>query len=120
MPGPVASGSQQTITNILNSAESDGVIQVVVSGSRQAITNIGWLEGTHSRGCVEVALYNEAVEMGSSGQAMDAILVRDSSDPYGPVLSFSRSQWSALLARIRTGHVDNSPSPEREASNERE
>jgi hypothetical protein len=44
--------------------------------------------------CVEVAF------------ADDAVLVRHSHDPSGPVLSFSHSEWKAFLAGARNGEFD--------------
>ncbi|HEY2764385.1 MAG TPA: DUF397 domain-containing protein [Pseudonocardiaceae bacterium] len=34
------------------------------------------------------------------------IALRDSKDPAGPVLAFSRSQWHAFLRGVRTGEFD--------------
>jgi hypothetical protein len=52
---------------------------------------IPWRKSTHSNlsNCVEVAL----------GQP--AVLVRDSKDPNGPVLTFSAAGWGVFLAGIR-------------------
>lgn len=44
--------------------------------------------------CVEVAFDDEAV------------LVRHSHDPSGPVLLFSHSEWKAFLAGARNGEFD--------------
>jgi hypothetical protein len=44
--------------------------------------------------CVEVAF------------ADDAVLVRHSQDPTGPVLSFSPSEWKAFLVGARDGEFD--------------
>lgn len=43
-------------------------------------------------GCVEVAVD----EFGSA-------LVRDAKDPSGPVLRFSRDEWTAFVAGVRAG-----------------
>jgi hypothetical protein len=43
--------------------------------------------------CVEVASFGASV------------LVRDSKDTDGPVLSFSMSNWNAFLSDVRTGHM---------------
>ena len=53
-----------------------------------------WRKSSRSGGsgdCVEVAI------------AGDTIGVRDSKDPEGPVLRFSRSEWQALLEGIDAG-----------------
>ncbi|WP_117211823.1 DUF397 domain-containing protein [Allorhizocola rhizosphaerae] len=55
-----------------------------------------WRKSTkcESSGCVEVA---EAGQM---------ILVRDSKNPHGPTLSFTRSSWRDFVAAIRDGAYD--------------
>jgi len=35
-----------------------------------------------------------------------AIGVRDSKDPSGPVLVFTRSEWQAFVAGVKTGEFD--------------
>jgi hypothetical protein len=54
-------------------------------------TMLAWRKSTRSNsgGCVEMALSDEAV------------LLRDSKRPEGPVLSVSPRAWAALLARVR-------------------
>jgi hypothetical protein len=54
---------------------------------------IAWRKSTasNSGGCVEVAVIGGSV------------LVRDSKNRTGPVLRLSPTDWSALLARARTG-----------------
>jgi hypothetical protein len=47
-----------------------------------------------SNGCVAVAKVN------------DEILLRDSKAPDGPVLRFSRAEWSVFLAGVRAGEFD--------------
>ena len=47
----------------------------------------------NSSNCVEVALGPEAVG------------VRDSKDPTGPALVFTRAEWAAFLTALRTGHL---------------
>lgn len=56
-----------------------------------------WRKSTASNAsgeCVEVAF------------ADDAVLVRQSHDPSGPLLSFSHSEWTAFLAGARSGEFD--------------
>lgn len=54
-----------------------------------------WCKSSHSSsdggGCVEVAF------------AGDETLVRDSKDPDGPRLRFTRTEWDAFLAGVRDG-----------------
>ncbi len=45
--------------------------------------------------CVEVAV-----------AADGAVGVRDSKDPTGPVLEFTRAQWAAFAAGVRNGEMD--------------
>jgi hypothetical protein len=51
-------------------------------------------ETSGSGDCVEVAFVGPSV------------LVRNSRDPAGPVLSFTRSEWMAFLAGARNGTFD--------------
>lgn len=57
---------------------------------------VAWRKSTYSgnNGCVEVRHDD------------DRILLRDSKDPQGPVLSFTRREWDAFLAGIRGGEFD--------------
>ena len=48
--------------------------------------------GNNGGNCVEVAR-----------NLPDAVAVRDSKDPGGPVLVFTREQWRAFAAEIRNG-----------------
>jgi hypothetical protein len=50
--------------------------------------------GSNGGSCVEVRQYN------------DAIQVRDSKDPTGPVLTFDRDAWRAFLDTVKAGDVD--------------
>ncbi|MGH3770523.1 MAG: DUF397 domain-containing protein [Pseudonocardiaceae bacterium] len=36
----------------------------------------------------------------------DRVAMRDSKDPAGPVLAFTRTQWRAFLGSVRTSDVD--------------
>jgi uncharacterized protein DUF397 len=57
--------------------------------------------------CVEVGFHKAAVSSnaGSCVEARicdcDEILVRDSKDPSGPVLTFNRNEWAAFLAGVK-------------------
>ena len=50
--------------------------------------------GSAGGNCVEVARHVPAV-----------VAVRDSKDPDGPVLAFSRAEWQAFTARIKSGDL---------------
>lgn len=58
-----------------------------------------WRKSTRSGGnsdmCVEVALTD------------DGARVRDSEDPNGPVLEFTRGQWDAFLAGVADGEFSH-------------
>lgn len=41
---------------------------------------------------------SECAEIAVSGQA---VLIRDSADPAGPVLTFTAGSWRALIARVK-------------------
>ncbi len=53
----------------------------------------GWRKSSRcaTSGCVEVA------------RVGDSVLVRDSKDPDGPVLTFDREEWTAFLAGAAAG-----------------
>ena len=55
-----------------------------------------WWKSSYSSigGCVEVAMQG------------DEVAVRDSKDPEGPVLEFSRSEWATFLEGIRDGEFN--------------
>lgn len=59
---------------------------------------IRWIKASVSAGngaCVEVASIKE-----------DEILVRNSRDPEGPILSFTNAEWVAFLAGAKAGEFD--------------
>jgi hypothetical protein len=62
------------------------------------VNRLVWRKSSHSNGaggmCVEAA------------QAGDQIAVRDSKNPTGPILVFSRGEWEAFLAGTRDGEFD--------------
>jgi hypothetical protein len=57
-----------------------------------------WIKSSRSTGngaCVEV-----------KSPAVEEVVVRDSKDPHGPVLSFSPEAWSAFVADVDRGSFD--------------
>jgi hypothetical protein len=59
---------------------------------------IRWIKASVSTGngaCVEVASIKE-----------DEILVRNSRDPEGPILSFTNTEWVAFVAGAKAGEFD--------------
>ncbi|GIH90965.1 DUF397 domain-containing protein [Planobispora siamensis] len=60
--------------------------------------NLPWRKSSFSTGtgeCVEIAPL-----------AGDGIAVRDSKDPSGPVLTFTRGEWRAFVAGVRNDEFD--------------
>jgi Domain of unknown function (DUF397) len=58
------------------------------------LSDARWFKSSYSNGsgeCVEVALLGDAVAM------------RDSKDPAGPVLTFTPGEWDAFVRGVRTG-----------------
>lgn len=57
-----------------------------------------WIKSSHSAGngaCVEVRTSSH-----------DEVLVRDSKDPDGPVLTFTRAEWTAFILGAKVGEFD--------------
>jgi Domain of unknown function (DUF397) len=59
----------------------------------------GWVKSSHSGDGACVAVRRD----GSS------IQVRDTKDPGGPVLTFTRREWTAFLAGVNDGEFDLTP-----------
>jgi hypothetical protein len=70
-----------------------------------------------SGGCVEVSFFKSSysstngscVEVGFQKSTHDEILVRDSKDREGPVLTFTRAEWSAFLAGVKDKEFELPP-----------
>ncbi|MFY1633938.1 DUF397 domain-containing protein [Solwaraspora sp. WMMB335] len=65
------------------------------------LPDLAWRKSSRSgsnSNCVEVAGLTGVVGPDALGVA-----VRDSKDPYGPVLSFSGASWSGFVAALRRG-----------------
>jgi hypothetical protein len=71
-------------------AESKG-LRVDLS---QAVWRKSTASGPYSDNCVEVAFINEA------------IAVRDSKHPEGPVLLFTQAEWDAFVGGAKDGEFD--------------
>ena len=58
-----------------------------------------WRKSSYSSGnggnCVEIA-----------GNLLDVVVVRDSKDPDGPVLTLTSAQWRTFAAGVKTGDFD--------------
>lgn len=59
--------------------------------------HLEWHKSSHSggSGCIEVA------------QADGAIALRDSKAPNGPVMKFTKHEWSAFMDGVRDGEFDH-------------
>ncbi|MEU4539616.1 DUF397 domain-containing protein [Streptosporangium sp. NPDC023825] len=65
-----------------------------------------WHKSTLSGSCVELALTDNAqVAPEHTVDTERLFLVRDSKDPYGPVLSFTSAEWDSLLVSIKEGYL---------------
>jgi Domain of unknown function (DUF397) len=75
-----------------------------------ACVEVGWGKSTYSHpanNCVEVG-YAKSSHSANNGACVEAgtgacgmVHVRDSKDPSGPVLSFTRAEWAQFLAGLR-------------------
>jgi hypothetical protein len=62
-------------------------------------TSLAWLKAQRSTGngqCVEIAVTTD----------MSKIAMRDSKDPYGPILVYTPNEFSAFLDGARNGEFD--------------
>jgi hypothetical protein len=75
---------------------------------------ICWHKSTHSNSasnCVEVAWVTSSHSASNqncvqAAKGGDAVLVRDSKDPEGPVLRFTPSEWDAFVGGVRNGEFN--------------
>ncbi len=63
------------------------------------LPRVSWRKSSRSNGggngdCVETA------------ELSDRVAMRDSKDPAGPVLAFTRAEWRAFLGSVRTSEFD--------------
>jgi predicted secreted Zn-dependent protease len=66
-------------------------------GEEGRVADLNWKKSmaSASSNCVEVA------------DDSKSIYVRDSKDPAGPVLAFTKTEWKAFLAGVRAGEFDS-------------
>jgi hypothetical protein len=73
-------------------------VEIEVKGLRVNLANAEWQKssrsGPYSDNCVEVAFVD------------DAIAMRDSKHPEGPVLIFTQSEWDAFVLGAKDGEFD--------------
>jgi hypothetical protein len=77
------------------------------------LTRVRWRKASYSGNngnCVEVGTWRKASHSGSNGNCVevagsrpDAVAVRDSKDPRGPVLVFTPGEWKAFTDRLKVG-----------------
>jgi hypothetical protein len=60
-------------------------------------SHLAWYKSSYSNGSG-----GNCIEISTSG---DAPLVRDSKDPHGPVLAFSRPAWLHFIAAVQRGEL---------------
>jgi Domain of unknown function (DUF397) len=74
------------------------VATIETKGLRVELSNAAWRKssqsGPHCDNCVEVAFAGEA------------ILLRDSKNPAGPVLVFTQGEWDAFVGGTKDGEFD--------------
>lgn len=76
------------------------------------LSGLPWRKASRSSGnggnCVEVVQApNESVVAPHKQGLGPAVLVRDSKDPQGPVLSFTESEWEHFIEAIKAGEFDS-------------
>jgi len=73
-------------------------MEVEAKGMRVDLSRAVWKKssasGPNTDNCVEIAFVDEA------------ILLRDSTAPQGPVLVFNQAEWDAFVAGARLGEFD--------------
>lgn len=74
-------------------------MEIETKGLRVDLSRAVWVKSARSSGncdnCVEVAFVDTA------------IAVRDSKDPHGPVLIYTRAEWDAFVGGVKDGEFDN-------------
>ena len=72
---------------------------IETKGLRVDLSRAMWVKSSRSSGncdnCVEVAFVD------------GAIAVRDSKDPQGPALIYTRDEWDAFLGGVKDGEFDH-------------
>jgi len=73
-------------------------VEIEVKGLRVNLANAVWQKSTrsgpYSDNCVEIAFVDEAIAM------------RDSKHPDGPVLLFTQAEWDAFVLGAKDGEFD--------------
>ncbi len=75
--------------------------------------NTAWAKSSYSNSfsnCVEVAVDWRKFMRCQTGECVEiaaasSVLVRDSQDPSGPILTFTHGEWGAFLAGIKDGEL---------------
>ncbi|MFC6878503.1 MULTISPECIES: DUF397 domain-containing protein [Actinomadura] len=77
---------------------------------------LAWRKSSHSGSqgaCVEVAAWREGRRSSTQGSCVEVgtcerhgVAARDSKDPAGPELTFTRAEWNAFHRRVLSGELD--------------
>jgi hypothetical protein len=100
------------------SATTGACVEVAFNKSSFSLHNdcveVGFTKSSFSfsDSCVEVGFHKAAASSSNQGCVearicdCDEILVRDSKDRDGPVLTFNRNEWAAFLAGVKAGEFE--------------
>jgi hypothetical protein len=72
-----------------------------------ACLEVQWKTGCEGGDCVQVGFRKADASADTNcvevGHAQDAVLVRDSKDPDGQVITFTEQRWASLVDAVKTG-----------------
>ncbi|MEV0616893.1 DUF397 domain-containing protein [Nonomuraea sp. NPDC050404] len=75
------------------------------------LTGVAWRKSRRSgngANCVEVAAVDaRLLPLGKSETTDRLFLVRDSKDPDGPILAFTKAEWDAFAEGFKDGEFDD-------------
>ena len=96
-------------------------------GKKMGLGDVSFFKSTFSNpsgDCVEVGFQGNGVQVSAKDEGVSAILVRDSkAAETGPVLEFTRAEWTAFIAGVQAGQFDlprNDEEPDRSPSAQQE
>ncbi|WP_344481281.1 DUF397 domain-containing protein [Nonomuraea monospora] len=81
------------------------------SGDKVDLSGVRWRKSSLSgngANCVEVAAVDAGLLSLAKGKSSDRlVLIRDSKDPEGPVLAFTKAEWDAFSDGLVAGEFDD-------------